>query len=734
MNNIAEAAASTRGRESSPSHIYQTRLSCADCNFKGKTTEELVHHLDEGVCPIAVRQKRPARIQNLEDPEVSPVQVPDGKSVPIVAWIGTPDDRLEDDLSEAARALLDRTKKSPSIPASWDDWKQGDEFTVSQYLVGDVLRKLKLRKEDHMECMSKAVNMISSYHVLTKRNLSDWGSYKNISDNLMKIQSYKMLYPGYVFTLGGPAALALAVVLELKHLRRNKESGFFKRIDACKVMDLLTTAIYAFTNGQTAAILMVRDIPENMRTLMEQDVGGGSSTSLVMERAQRKALKEKLRHMAMNRDRLESANAVTDDGQDEMDHDQNLTLGSQDLTDAEDSGDDGSSSADEDIESQPIVDSHQLPGPDGVEEVPFIFPQTPYGGLLSRMAALPQDYVEADNTITFQNRKIVTRIDIMEEAQDLFDHLLQYGVDDEKLRRDVNHVFGGNNQWKVNLLSHDNKVKLWNWARLGQHELLLAELEKAMPNDKTSVTLHQPFVLKLPHRYQWNALADIAADLRILGGAMRESSETRLIISQLANKLTQANMWIQDVVSLAHQTTGAMIKADGLLQTLSKSKDHTTQPINSVPGNATSSESRPGNTILIEEDSAETSLGNSTQPVQANKKRKSLSGHTTDMETRDLMASLEFVHAMERLDMLAPVIPFSSDEPDDIFKLQESMDGEKFRLMIMGAVLFLSQYDVKPEHELAATMYLSTWIEQERKLQERIKLDKSTPLVWEKFP
>lgn len=70
------------------------------------------------------------------------------------------DNRLEDDPSEAARTSLDRTRQSSSLPASWDDWKQGDEFTVSQYLVGDVLQRLKLRKEDHMECMSKAVNMI----------------------------------------------------------------------------------------------------------------------------------------------------------------------------------------------------------------------------------------------------------------------------------------------------------------------------------------------------------------------------------------------------------------------------------------------------------------------------------------------------------------------------------------------------------------------------------------------
>lgn len=28
-----------------------------------------------------------------------------------------------------------------------------------------------------------------SRHFLTKKNLSDWGSYKNISDNLMKIQT-----------------------------------------------------------------------------------------------------------------------------------------------------------------------------------------------------------------------------------------------------------------------------------------------------------------------------------------------------------------------------------------------------------------------------------------------------------------------------------------------------------------------------------------------------------------
>ena len=96
---MAEAAAPTGGRESSPSHIYQTRLSCADCNFKATTTEELTHHLHEGVCRVAVRQKRPARVHNLENPELSSAQLPDGKSVPIVAWIGTPDDRLEDDLS-----------------------------------------------------------------------------------------------------------------------------------------------------------------------------------------------------------------------------------------------------------------------------------------------------------------------------------------------------------------------------------------------------------------------------------------------------------------------------------------------------------------------------------------------------------------------------------------------------------------------------------------------------------
>lgn len=93
---------------------------------------------------------------------------------------------------------------------------------------------------------------------------------------------------------------------------------------------------------------MMKDLPENMRTLKKQDTVGGSTTSLVMERAQRQALKEKLRHMAMNRHRLESANAVIDDGQDEMNHDQNLTLGSQVLTDAEDSGDDGSSFTEED--------------------------------------------------------------------------------------------------------------------------------------------------------------------------------------------------------------------------------------------------------------------------------------------------------------------------------------------------------------------------------------------------
>lgn len=187
-----------------------------------------------------------------------------------------------------------------------------------------------------------------------------------------------------------------------------------------------------------------------------------------------------------------------------------------------------------------MEDSRQLTRPSGIEEVPFVFPQTPYGGLLSRIAALPEDYIEADNTITFQGRMIVSRDDVTTEAQDLFDQLLQYGVDDEERRQDVNWGLGGTKQRKVHLLSYDNKVKLRNWTRLAQHELLLAELEKAMSIDKTSITLTQPFVLKLPHRYQWNALADIAADLRILGGAMRESSETRLILSQLANKLTQA--------------------------------------------------------------------------------------------------------------------------------------------------------------------------------------------------
>lgn len=51
-----------------------------------------------------------------------------------------------------------------------------------------------------------------------------------------------------------------------------------------------------------------------------------------------------------------------------------------------------------------------------------------------------------------------------------------------------------------------------------------------------------------------------------------------------------------------------MIKIGGILQTVSKRKDHTPQPINSVPSNATSfAESRPGNNIVIEEDPAETS-------------------------------------------------------------------------------------------------------------------------------
>lgn len=31
-------------------------------------------------------------------------------------------------------------------------------------------------------------------------------------------------------------------------------------------------------------------------------------------------------------------------------------------------------------------------------------------------------------------------------------------------------------------------------------------------------------------------------------------------------------------------------------------------------------------------------------------------------------------------------MPFSCDEPDDLFKLQQTMDGEKFRLMMMSEV------------------------------------------------
>ncbi|KEY69248.1 hypothetical protein S7711_10503 [Stachybotrys chartarum IBT 7711] len=504
--------------------IFVTPNTCNSCQVRFGSTARLKAHLTEQLqCPEALREGRMAEIHDLSGLEASSASRLPDRLIPIIIK-ADPSPKLPTKPTEQLKNIFAIVSSGNTTKPAAQDWDHDQLLHACTLLVDDIFLQHELEQQDHPECHSHAVETLVSTDLLKNLNWSEWGLASAIEERMEWINAHSN-NGLYQFALPGAQTIALAVALELRQLKPDRNTLVFQRIADHSILAKLTTSVVAYSVG-IRNLFIVSDFPrhpDSSKESADQDVSmTGSEEHEPTDLAGRPEPKNDWN------DACEADRA--------------------DLQDA----------------AVPF-------SPDECAIVPFVSPSNPYGDLLARVAAIPRDEVFPDGSIACTNPITVTREQVTSEVSDFLDAIEGTGLGQKDPVLLFFKHFSGPKNWKLKLLSQHNKDKICCWLMTKNQATLSGQVEVFADKDLTTMLCASPVTITLPPRYDWNALSDVAEDLRTLATSLINSPELSTFLHHEANIIEVSNRHFQD---------GCMkleAKAEALRQTIRELKSSNDQ-------------------------------------------------------------------------------------------------------------------------------------------------------------